>query len=130
MSIEQRLNIKFCFKLGKTFTETHQMMKKVYGDDCLSRSSIHEWFKHFQEGREALEDDERSGRPRNIVNEKNAEIVREFIRKKPKSSLKYMESELGSVDLSFFDRKFGLHKGLCQTCSAHFKTTRKRPQNF
>ena len=46
------------------------MMKKVYG---LSRSRIHEWFKHFQEGRQALKDDERSGRPRNVVNEENAE---------------------------------------------------------
>ena len=44
--------------LFKTFTETHQMMKKVYGDDWLSRSRIHEWFKRFQEGRKALEDDE------------------------------------------------------------------------
>ena len=61
MAIEQRANIKFCFKLGKTFTETHQMMKKVYGDDCLSRSHIHEWFKRFEEGRKALVDDERSG---------------------------------------------------------------------
>ena len=60
MSIEQRANLKFYFK---TFTETHQMTKQVYGDDCLSRSRIHEWFKRFQEGREALEDDERSGRP-------------------------------------------------------------------
>ena len=55
--VEQRANIKFCFKLGKTFTETHQMMKKVYGDNCLSRRRIHEWFKRFYEGREALEDD-------------------------------------------------------------------------
>ena len=31
------------------------MMKKVYGDDCLSRSRIHEWFKRFEEGPEALE---------------------------------------------------------------------------
>ena len=77
MRIEQRANINFCFNLGKTFTETYQMMKKVYGDDCLSRSRIHEWFKRFQEGREALEDDELSGRPRNIVNEENAEIVRD-----------------------------------------------------
>ena len=36
-------------------------MKNVYGDDCLSRSRIHEWFKRCQEGREALEDDERLG---------------------------------------------------------------------
>ena len=42
-----------------------------------------------------MEDDERSGRPRDVVNEENAEIVREFIRKGPKSSLKYMELELG-----------------------------------
>ena len=61
------------------------MMKKVYGDDCLSRSRIHEWFKRFQEGRKALEDDERSGRPRNVLNEENAAIVREFIRKEPKA---------------------------------------------
>ena len=47
----------------------------------LSRSRIHEWFKRFQEGREALEDDERSGPPRNVVNEENAKIVHEFIRK-------------------------------------------------
>ena len=70
------------------------MMKKVYGDDCLSRSCIHEWFKRFQEGQAALEDVERSGRQRNVVNEENAAIVREFNRKEPKSSQKYMESEL------------------------------------
>ena len=36
----------------------YHMMKKDYGDDCLSRSRIYEWFKRFQEGREALEDNE------------------------------------------------------------------------
>ena len=77
------------------------MMKEVYGDDCLFHSRIHELFKRFQEGREALEDDERSGRPRD-VNEANAEIVREFIRKEPKSSLKYMESELGISAASIY----------------------------
>ena len=41
-----------------------------------------------------MEDDERSDRPRNGVNEEIAEIVREFIRKEPKSLLKYMEAEL------------------------------------
>ena len=102
------------------------MMKKVYGDDCLSRSRIHEWFKRFQEEREALEDGERSGRPRNVVNEENAEIVREFIAEMHGIGI----SNIRSVDLSYFDRKFGVHKGLCQICSAHFKTTRKRPPNF
>ena len=44
MSIEQRANIKFCFKLGKTFTETHQMIQQAYGSDCLSRAKIKNGF--------------------------------------------------------------------------------------
>ena len=78
------------------------MMKKVYGDDCLSRGRIHKWFKRFQEGHEAMEDNERSGRPRNVANEENVEIMREFIRKEPKSSLKYVESELGICAASIY----------------------------
>ena len=77
-------------------------MKKVYGDDCLSRSRIHAWFKRSQETRAALEDDESSARPRNVVNEETTEIVCEFIRKEPKSSLKYMESELGISAASIY----------------------------
>jgi hypothetical protein len=41
---EQCINIKFFFKLGKTFTETDEMMKNVYGDQCMSRK-FYEWFK-------------------------------------------------------------------------------------
>ena len=95
MSIEQRANITFCFKLGKTFTEPHQMIKKVSGDTCLPRTHINEGLKRVEEGRKALEDDERSDRPRNVVNEENAAIVRAFIRKEPQSSLKYLKSEFG-----------------------------------
>ena len=56
----------------------------------------------YPEGRDALEDDERSGRPKNVVNEENAEIVREFIRKEPKLSLEYIESELGISAASIY----------------------------
>jgi len=126
MSIEQRANIKFCFKLGKTFTETHQMMKQVYGDDCLSRSRIHEWFKRFQEGREDLEDDERLGRAKYVVNEKkNTEIVREFIKKEPKSSLKYMESEL-SISAASIYRILTENLGLRKVCARFVPHTLKQ----
>jgi hypothetical protein len=30
--IEQRNNMKCCFKLGKTATETGEMLARVYGD--------------------------------------------------------------------------------------------------
>ena len=59
---EQRVCVKFCVKLGKTFTETFQMLQVAFGDECLSRSRCHEWYKRFKEGRTSCEDDSRSGR--------------------------------------------------------------------
>jgi len=32
---EQRVCAKFCFKLGKPFTETFQMLQQAYGEDFL-----------------------------------------------------------------------------------------------
>ena len=45
------------------------MMQQVYGSDGLSRATINQWFRRFKDGREHLTDDERSGRPREAVNE-------------------------------------------------------------
>ena len=60
---EQRTCIKFCFKLNKTATETHQMLKEAFGEQDLSQARTFEWFKHFKDGRESVEDDKHSGRP-------------------------------------------------------------------
>jgi hypothetical protein len=34
---EQRVNIKFCEKLGKTATETLQLLRAAYGHEALKR---------------------------------------------------------------------------------------------
>jgi hypothetical protein len=34
---EQRVCLKFCFKLGKTAAETHQMLKQAFGDNSSVR---------------------------------------------------------------------------------------------
>ena len=41
---EQRLCIKFCVRLGKTGSETFEMLKQAFGDSCMSRSRTFEWF--------------------------------------------------------------------------------------
>ena len=38
--MERRANIKFCVKIEKKFAETYELMKKVYGDDCMSRTQV------------------------------------------------------------------------------------------
>jgi hypothetical protein len=37
---EQRICIKFCFKLKKTAAESHQMLKEAFGDNAMSQSKL------------------------------------------------------------------------------------------
>jgi hypothetical protein len=39
------------------------MLQKAYGEFAMKKTSVYEWYKHFQDGREDVEDYERSGRP-------------------------------------------------------------------
>jgi hypothetical protein len=52
--MEQKAAIKFCVKLKKTATETFEMLKSAYGEECLSRTSVFEFYKRFKEGSESL----------------------------------------------------------------------------
>ncbi len=59
-SLEERYAIKFCFKLGKTATETYGMLQIDF------RPSVFEWHKRFKEYRESVRDDERCGRSKEV----------------------------------------------------------------
>ena len=37
-STEQRICIKFCFKIGKTATETYQLLQQAFGEDAMGRT--------------------------------------------------------------------------------------------
>jgi len=67
--MEQRTNIKFCFKLRKTAADTVEMMRQMYGDNCLSRAQIFRWYARFRSGVETSEDEARPGRPFSVCNE-------------------------------------------------------------
>jgi len=75
--LEQRTNIKFCFKLRKTAAETVEMMRQVYGDNCLSHAQIFRWYARFKSGVETTEDEARPGRPFSVRNEGLIAKVRE-----------------------------------------------------
>ena len=59
---EQKIGIKFCFRLVKTAAQTHRMLKEAFGEQALSQARTFEWFKHFKDGRESVEDCKSSGR--------------------------------------------------------------------
>jgi hypothetical protein len=58
---EQRICIKFFFKLNKTAAENHRMLKEAFNEHVLSQARTFEWFKHFKDGQESVEDDKHSG---------------------------------------------------------------------
>jgi len=74
-NVEQRVNIKFLTKLGKSATDTYNLLTEVYGDQCLFRTQVFEWFKKFKEGREYVGDDPKSGRPSTAKTQENVEKV-------------------------------------------------------
>ena len=77
--MEQIANIKFCVKLEKKFAETYELMKKVYGDDCMSHTQVYAWFTRFKNGRDDLNDDPRPGRPETSNGAELVEKVRKII---------------------------------------------------
>jgi len=81
-------------KLGKSATETYDLLNKVYGDKCLSRTQVFEWFK---EGREEIGDDQRPGRPSTSKTGENIEIVGEIFRQNRRLSIRAVV-ELINID--------------------------------
>jgi hypothetical protein len=37
---EQRICVKFCFKLGKTASEMHEMLKTAFGYNAMGRKTL------------------------------------------------------------------------------------------
>jgi len=60
-------------KLPKSATETYNLLKKVYDDECLSCTQVFEWFKRFKEGRKEIGDNQRLGRPSTLKTDANIE---------------------------------------------------------
>jgi transposase len=59
----QRICVKFCVNIGKSVTETFEMLKIAFGEESMCTTQTYEWLKRFKEDRTLVDDDPRSGRP-------------------------------------------------------------------
>ena len=62
----ERFAIKFNFKLDKNATETYGMLQTAFRPSCMNRTSGSEWHRRFKEGKEAVRDDERCGKSKEV----------------------------------------------------------------
>jgi hypothetical protein len=78
-------------------TETSEMLKSTYGEECLSRTSVSEWHKRFKEGRESLQDDERKGHPSTSRTEESTEVIQKCLAKDRTLSVRMLEEMTGII---------------------------------
>ena len=78
---EQRVCIKFCASLGKSATETLEMIQQGFGDQSLSRTQVFQWHARFKTGRTSVDDDdEHTWRPTSCTTPETVARTQELIR--------------------------------------------------
>jgi hypothetical protein len=77
---EQIDAIKFCFQVGLSAIETLVLVQKVYGHEALDRPNVFRCYSWFRNGRDLVEDDERSGRPKSTQTEVNIIAVADLVK--------------------------------------------------
>jgi hypothetical protein len=93
--IVQRVCIKFCVKLGKSTTETLEMLREGFGGHSLCLTAVSEWHSRFKAGRMSAKDDERSGRPSTSKTTENYEKNRALIHEDRRRTIHELADTVG-----------------------------------
>ncbi len=70
------------------------MLQKAYGESCLSRARIFDWYKSFKDGRTSLENLPHDRRPATSINEENVEKVKKIVLENRRVTEREIASEL------------------------------------
>jgi len=129
-STEQRICIKFCFKIGEPATEAYQLLQKAYSEEAMGRTQVSDWFHRFKEGRTSVESDPRSGRPSTSRNEEMIAKVRTIVRNNRRLTVREIAEDcgisVGSCDAILTDN---LHmKRVCAKFVSRLLTDDQREQ--
>jgi len=79
LELEQRTNIKFLVRLGKSGNKIREMLVQVYRDNAMKKTAVYKWVKRFYEERESVTDEERSGQPATSRTEENTAKIRQIV---------------------------------------------------
>ena len=77
--VEYRAVIRYLYLKGKTGKEIHSELADVYGSSTPSYAQVKFWVGEFKRGRTSLEDEARSGRPLDAIDEETCKKVRDLV---------------------------------------------------
>ena len=93
-NLEQRINIKFCVKIGKSASETLPLLTVAYGEYAMKELSVFEWHRWFKEGREGVQDDSSSGQPKTQRTGANVDTVQTLVHSDQRLAVRVIAEEL------------------------------------
>ncbi|UYV74934.1 hypothetical protein LAZ67_12001834 [Cordylochernes scorpioides] len=92
---EQRIRIKFCYKIRKSASETLDLLKLAFGDENVNKPTTFRWFSRFKIGMETVKDEKRVGRPILHRNPEKVSQISNLIKENPLIGLQDIEEETG-----------------------------------
>ena len=75
--------------------ETHEDFMETLGKESPSYSKVKKWATEFKWGRESVEDDGRSGRPKDATTDENVKVVHTLVMCDRRRDLRSIASEVG-----------------------------------
>ena len=95
-SLEQRGVIRFLLAESVKSWEILSRMQRQYGPSCMFRANFYKWVQAFEDGRESITDDLRSGRP--------VDVSKSFKKSLRKVMLTVFWDRNGPITISFLER--------------------------
>jgi transposase len=71
--------VKFLFLQGKRSKVIHVELSEVHGEAAVSLATVKRWYWRFKDGNFSVDDEFRSGRPRDDI----GEAISQFVNKEP-----------------------------------------------
>ena len=82
-------------------SEIHHQIYQVYGDNAMSEGMVRKWVRMFNEGRENVHDEARSGRP-SLVNDDLVRKVNERVRDDRRFSISDLSLHFPQISRTLF----------------------------
>ena len=90
-----RAVIRYLCKKGMTPKEIHKDFMKTLENESPSYSTVKKWDAEFKRGKESIENDAKSGRPKDATTDENVEIVHNLVVCDRRRDLRSIASEGG-----------------------------------
>ena len=93
--IEVRSNVKFLRKLGWKPADIINALSSVYEDSAPPDPTVYRWIREFKQGRDSVEDEQRSGRPRTSRSEDIIIAVQKAVEQDRRVTIDVIAEEVG-----------------------------------